>query len=67
MALRNIRVEGDPVLRKVCKPVTEVNDRTKELIFEPRKHGRSIVYCNSNGDEYIILHGTSRFGVFTSE
>ena len=32
MALRNIRVEGDPVLRKVCKPVTEVNDRTKELI-----------------------------------
>lgn len=32
MALRNIRVEGDPILRKVCKPVTEVNDRTKELI-----------------------------------
>lgn len=32
MALRNIRVEGDPVLRKVCKPVTEVNDRTRELI-----------------------------------
>lgn len=32
MALRNIRVEGDPILRKVCRPVTEVNDRTKELI-----------------------------------
>ena len=32
MALRNIRVEGDPILIKVCKPVTEVNDRTKELI-----------------------------------
>ena len=32
MALRNIRVEGDPILRKVCKPVTEMNDRTKELI-----------------------------------
>lgn len=32
MALRNIRIEGDPILRKVCRPVTEVNDRTKELI-----------------------------------
>lgn len=32
MALRTIRVEGDPVLRKVCKEVTEVTDRTKELV-----------------------------------
>ena len=32
MALRNIRIEGDPILRKVCRPVTEVNDRTTELI-----------------------------------
>lgn len=32
MALRNIRTEGDPVLRKVCREVTEVNDRIRELI-----------------------------------
>lgn len=32
MALREIRKEGDPVLGKVCKPVTEVTDRIAELI-----------------------------------
>lgn len=32
MALRTIRTEGDPILRKICKPVTQVDDRTKELI-----------------------------------
>ncbi len=32
MALRNIRTIGDPVLLKVSKPVTEVNERTIELI-----------------------------------
>ena len=31
MALRNIRTEGDPILRKVCREITEVNDRIKEL------------------------------------
>ena len=32
MALRNIRTEGDPVLRKVCKEVKECDERTKQLI-----------------------------------
>ena len=32
MALRTIRTEGDPILRKICRPVTQVDDRTKELI-----------------------------------
>ena len=32
MAIRNIRVEGDSVLTKVAKPVTEVNEKTIELI-----------------------------------
>ncbi len=31
MALRNIRVEGDPILRKVCREIPEVTDRIKEL------------------------------------
>lgn len=32
MAIRNIREMGDPVLNKMCKEVTEVTDRTKDLI-----------------------------------
>ena len=32
MALRTIRVQGDPVLEKICKPVKELTPRTKELI-----------------------------------
>ena len=32
MALLNIRVEGDEVLRKKCKPVKELTPRLKELI-----------------------------------
>lgn len=32
MALRNIRVMGDEVLKKTCKPVKEMTQRTRELI-----------------------------------
>ncbi len=32
MALRQIRMEGDPVLTKKCRPVEEMNDRTRQLI-----------------------------------
>ena len=32
MALREIRVEGDPILNKVCKPVDKLSDRQKTLI-----------------------------------
>ena len=32
MALREIRQEGDTVLNKICKPVTEITDRTRTLI-----------------------------------
>ena len=32
MALRNIRTEGDPILRKVCREITEVTPKIKELI-----------------------------------
>jgi len=32
MALRNLRIMGDPVLEKVCKEVTEMTTRNKELI-----------------------------------
>ena len=32
MAIRNIREIGDPVLNKSCKTVTEITDRTRQLI-----------------------------------
>ncbi len=32
MALRTIRVEGDDILRKTCREVTEITPRIKELI-----------------------------------
>lgn len=32
MAIRNIRIDGDEVLRKVCKPVKKITDRTLRLL-----------------------------------
>ena len=32
MAIRNIVKEGDSVLRKNCRPVTDFNDRLHELL-----------------------------------
>lgn len=32
MAIRNILVEGDPALHKVCRPVTEFNERLWQLL-----------------------------------
>ena len=32
MALRNIIVEGDPILRKTCRPVDEVTDRIRMIL-----------------------------------
>ena len=32
MAIRNIRIEGDPILRKVCRKVPEITDRIKVLL-----------------------------------
>ena len=34
MALRTIRTEGDAVLRKVSRPVTEMNQKIRTLIFD---------------------------------
>lgn len=32
MALRNVRTQGEDVLEKVCKPVTEMTERLQELV-----------------------------------
>lgn len=34
MALRKIRTLGDPVLKKVAKPVQEINEKIKELAYD---------------------------------
>ncbi len=41
MALRNIRTEGDPVLAKVCRPVTEMNDHYREVLDDLAETMRS--------------------------
>jgi peptide deformylase len=45
MALREIRVLGDEVLRKKCKPVTEVNDRIRMLLEDLE----DTLKCDDNG------------------
>ena len=37
MAIRNIRIEGDPILRKVCREVPEITDRIKVLLDDMRE------------------------------
>ncbi|MFY9613408.1 MAG: peptide deformylase, partial [Tissierellaceae bacterium] len=32
MALRRIRLEGDPILRKKSRPIDEINDRIQVLL-----------------------------------
>ncbi|MDR2373263.1 MAG: peptide deformylase [Bifidobacteriaceae bacterium] len=34
MAMRDIRVIGDPVLRTVCDPITKIDDRVRSLVAD---------------------------------
>ena len=49
MALRKIRLEGDPVLTKKCRPVEEMNDRTRQLIEDMLD--TCLLYTSSAADE----------------
>lgn len=45
MAIRNIRYEGDPILRKKCRRVDRVDDRIKTLLddmVETMKHAEGV-------------------------
>lgn len=45
MAIRNIRTDEDPILRKISKEVKDINDRTKTLIedmFETMYHSDGV-------------------------
>ena len=37
MALRTIVLDGDPILKKVCRPVTDFNERTAQLIDDMKE------------------------------
>ena len=53
MAMRDIRVVGDPVLRTPCEPITEIDDRVKALgedLLETVDHeGRAGLAANQIG------------------
>ncbi len=71
MAIRNIREMGDPVLNKACKEVTEITERTLDLIddmfdtmYEAEGVGlaapqvgilKRIVVIDTTGDDPILL------------
>ena len=41
MAIRNIVKEGDPILNKVCRPVTNFDDRLATLLDDMRVNYRT--------------------------
>ena len=44
MALRNILKDGDPALRKICRPVTEFDEKLAQLLDDlGEKIGRAHV------------------------
>ena len=50
MAIRNIVKEGDPILNKVCRPVTTFEDRLATLldnVDESQKFATSPLYSTS--------------------
>lgn len=34
MAIRNLRIKGDPILEKVAKPIKEINDKIRVLAYD---------------------------------
>ena len=58
MALREIRVEGDPVLTKVCKEIKEVTPRIQDLIESeyPEITQKRNIYLLVNIGSSIIYH-----------
>ena len=42
MAIRNIVKEGDPILNKVCRPVTNFDDRLATLLDKPSRRTKPI-------------------------
>ncbi len=60
MAIRQIRVIGDEILTKACKPVKEMNERTEELIedmFETMYREQRLRSCSPPGRDPQAYRG----------
>ena len=62
MALRNIVVEGDPILKKVCRPVTnfDASDIDMGLSLLPGYYNGKQHRCNKNSFRNINVHNADR-------
>ena len=56
MALRNIVTVGDPVLTKVCRPVTKFDDRLSQLIDDMIETLRRVVIVNTEGEDWELVN-----------
>ena len=52
MAIRNIVKEGDPILNKVCRPVTNFDDRLATLLDDMRE---TMIAADGVGPIFILL------------
>ena len=55
MALREIRVQGDPVLGKACKPITEVTPKITDLIDDMIETMRAANGCGLAAPQVGVL------------
>ena len=55
MAIRKIVLEGDPILRKVCKPVTKFDKALGELLDDMRDTMRLANGCGIAGPQVGVL------------
>ena len=63
MAIRPIRIIGDPVLRTVCDPITEITPNVKALVEDLLEgvdmEGRAGLAANQIGAACVLSPGTS--------
>ena len=55
MAILNIVKEGDPVLRKICRPVTEITPRTLQLLDDMKETLHKAVGCGLAAPQVGVL------------
>ena len=53
MAWRDIRIVGDPVLRTVCAPIVEIDDRVRALVEDPEV--RTLVMDDEGPAAYVMF------------
>ena len=57
MALRKIALQGEPCLTKVCRPVTEFNDRLHVLLDDLADRGIEIPPTRADRDRFRTREG----------